>query len=394
LRPSSGLLTPALLALLAVGLSGQVRTWIVDVDNRPGTDFTDLQTAFDSVPAGDAISIRSGAYRLPVTLRRGLSVVADDGVAFTAIPTFDVFTVADVPVGQTVLLRNLRLPLVAVQPYRLGPRLQVARCGGMVQLENVSCALGFTISGSSWVSMVDCAGRLVVEASSVAADGCTLRGLDAIVAAFGGPSTPSTPAIDASYSTLSLSRCDAIGGNGGATVGAPPGSPAIVLSGFGIGIAGTDSTRIVRGSMAPATTAAIQGHGQVIVDPVVTIDGNGGPSWIGVVLTRVSLPSLHAGALVLGGTVSLALRGAPTVPYLALLGMPRPLVFVPDLHGALGLDLASAVVLAAGVTDVAGVAIVAVGVPDLVHLRHVVFGLQSLVGLPPRLSSPVARAAR
>lgn len=31
------------------------RRWIVDVQNRPGADFTNLQTAFDAVPAGDSV---------------------------------------------------------------------------------------------------------------------------------------------------------------------------------------------------------------------------------------------------------------------------------------------------------------------------------------------------
>ena len=51
-----------LLALLASPLCAQ-RTWIVDANNGPGTDFTDLPPALAAASSGDTLIVRPGNYQ-------------------------------------------------------------------------------------------------------------------------------------------------------------------------------------------------------------------------------------------------------------------------------------------------------------------------------------------
>src|SRR5688572_15277466 len=72
-----------LAAICQLPLLGQARTWIVDVNNGPGTNFTVLQTAFDTVAEGDTLVVRRGTYA-PCTTSKALTVLGEGGVAIVA----------------------------------------------------------------------------------------------------------------------------------------------------------------------------------------------------------------------------------------------------------------------------------------------------------------------
>ena len=49
-----------LFAVAALPIAAQ--TYVVDVNNGPGTNFTTLQTAITTVPAGSTLLVRAGNY--------------------------------------------------------------------------------------------------------------------------------------------------------------------------------------------------------------------------------------------------------------------------------------------------------------------------------------------
>jgi len=372
---------------------GGPRTWIVDVQNRRGADFTDIQTALDAVPVGDAVLVRDGAYMLPLALRRGLMVSAESGVLFLGLPLVaDRFSISNVPSGQRVVLRNLVLNRWT--PSAGGITLSIEHCLGIVYLENVVSEFSTAVIDSPLVAMSGCSmTNVAVQASKLAADGCSFRGLDGVE--LGSVYYRSTPAVSATDSSVALSRCNVFGGNG-TTGSRTPGSSAITLTNAGIGVTGMTGQVIRCGSGAPAGTAAVQGSGTVsntlVIDPVVMIEGNGNLQVSGVTLRQQLIPSLHSGAMLIGSTSSLDLRGEASAPFVAFIGLPRPSIFIGELHGALGLDTGSLLLISAGALDGGGMAGFTVSVPHLSHLRDQVFVIQAVTGVVPSLSSWVTRA--
>ena len=63
--------------VLTSGLvAAQSRTWIVDVNSGPNTDFTDLPPAIAAAIDGDTVLIRSGTYK-GFTTSKALTVLGE-----------------------------------------------------------------------------------------------------------------------------------------------------------------------------------------------------------------------------------------------------------------------------------------------------------------------------
>lgn len=61
--------------LLMPGLSHAQQTWVVDLQNRPGTDFTTIGAAVLAAAERDTIYVRQGSYRERIVLDKGLSLL-------------------------------------------------------------------------------------------------------------------------------------------------------------------------------------------------------------------------------------------------------------------------------------------------------------------------------
>src|SRR5262245_55219050 len=72
---------------LAASIAAQ-QTWIVDAQNRPGTNFTDIQPAVNVAAPGDVIRVRNATQAYgPVTIGRGIALLGD-------VPAPMVFSIA------------------------------------------------------------------------------------------------------------------------------------------------------------------------------------------------------------------------------------------------------------------------------------------------------------
>lgn len=374
--------------LLAVGLCAPVpaqrRTWIVDVQNRPGTDFSSLQTAFVTVPPGDAVIIRDGEYPVPVTLERGLVVEAAAGVRFS-LAFIDGLVVRNVPAGQRVVLRGFRLPLLFAL-NRSGTRIDVRGCAGHVLIEDLVSESGVGVTDSPWVSIAasTLACPLTVERSNLSLVGSSLRGWDAISSI--GLRVPSSSAAYCTDSVLSVSRCTLVGGNIATGV---PGSPAVTMQNSALGITGRGGEPVRAGGGAQYAIDGV--GGRIVADPVVAI-GSVNPA---IARESRTIPSLSGGALILGATTRSELRGTAGAAFATLLGRPLLPVYVSFLNGALLLDPIGAVTIASGVLDANGLASGNLPVPNDPVLRGEVLGMQGVqVDSVPRLSSADLRVVR
>ena len=88
-------------ATLAIGLLLQ-STWLVDANNPPGTNFTDLPPAVAAAQSGDVIRVRAGSYSGFAVAGKSLTIRGDGQVLCTVGRSE--FAVA----GESVRLSGLR----------------------------------------------------------------------------------------------------------------------------------------------------------------------------------------------------------------------------------------------------------------------------------------------
>jgi len=98
-------LTAVMLSLLPASLAAQV--YIVDANNGPGTNFTDLPQAIAAVPDGATLRVRSGKYTPFTVSGKGLTVLAEGTVGWKAGGTVQITGTAP---NQLVLLRGFEVP--------------------------------------------------------------------------------------------------------------------------------------------------------------------------------------------------------------------------------------------------------------------------------------------
>ncbi|MEZ5963953.1 MAG: kelch repeat-containing protein [Planctomycetota bacterium] len=357
--------------------------WIVDINNRPGTDFTDLQLAFDIVPETDRIHIRDGTYPA-VTLQRPLVVNADPAFAFQfSFPplSYDL-TVQGIPRGRRAVLSGFNLPTDFFTG--LGSRLAIVDCVGNVHLEAMTCRAGISVLRSTVVTMTEVNTRLSAVDASIMASECELRGGDSL-SIFGGQ-RPATVAVAVTRSSLGFSRCNIRGG--GVAAGSLPGESAMVLDASFVGLTGVSGNYLSTGwSGLPAVRGS---GGALVIDPVIAVTGSIDPT---IPVTRRTVPSLDMGALMHGTSSPCALRGDPGHAFGVLLSVPIEPVFVAFLNGGLAIELTLGVQVAAGVLDGAGLASWSLPVPGDPALAGVVVAMQGVTASASgaTLTSPITR---
>ncbi|MBK8098541.1 MAG: hypothetical protein IPK26_15635 [Planctomycetes bacterium] len=87
------------------------RTWIVDRQERPGFDFTNIQPAVDAAAPGDIVLLRyvdfaaTGLwYEAAAIGNKGISILGEEGPRSPVVGRFDV---TGVPVGQSLTIGNI-----------------------------------------------------------------------------------------------------------------------------------------------------------------------------------------------------------------------------------------------------------------------------------------------
>jgi hypothetical protein len=371
------------------------RTWIVDANNGPGTDFTDIQPAIGAAREGDTVLVRAGVYTHVTILGRGVNVVGVPGsrpsirrARNSSWPIVrPVFEIASLSSAQSVTLRNLS---ITTDDWQRG--IVAHDCAGRVHLHDVvisDVSSGDVLGGSEidscrLVTIVDsnlAGGRpaLSVTSSRIVVTGGSITGASTHLFIHGGYSNPHTGLRLVSSSAM-ITATHITGGSGASVFlwGKISPKPGVEFGGSStLVIAGNAGMRISAGRDAAPTgvpVPAISANGGVTADPTVTyVPVNGAPSITGPVVFRRVVGLLAratpAGDALTGQIVSPAgdlvalLAGGPT------LGLGTPL-------GELFLE--RWLVAVQGVQDASERFWFTFGVPSLPALQGALIGLQAV----------------
>ncbi len=370
-----------LLTLLALPLAQptaqSARTWIVDGDNRAGTDFTDINAAVQAVAPGDRLFVRraSQPYAANLVFQKGVTIEPEGGLVAFALGAS--FTIANIPAGQSFAWLGVPNPLAGPYP------LTVTNCQGTVTLEGLR--LFPTLTDAARVHLNHCSlpGRsnfgtaYLMQRSNVFLDGTDP-----------GNNSRTLPRFDLISSTLYAQRAIL---TGQVDIGGPFGSnpaAALRLSSDSRAVLGHDV--LLSGD---STYPAVEGTGELVLDPSVQVNANIDPMVRVVhreVVDLLDLDQDDAGARILG------VRARPHTSHALVFGVPlSPPLPLPGL-GELGLEPASILLVTYLNTDAQGVAQTALPLGAFFPRNYLV-GWQALA-VPPsgawELSNPVLTYVR
>ncbi len=194
-------------------------TWIVDVNNGAGANFTQLTDALIASQAGDVIIVRPGAYVPPVNglaINKGVTIIGQ-GIVTMGPFGFGGIHVDGLPAGEVLLIVNLT-----------AGGWQLSSSQGSVTIRECKAQYGgvLTVDSCSDVriqSIVGIVRNAVVSSSRVEIADCTLYGTSGAAACcYGFPGGNGTSGLTVNAGSLvHLARSSAIGGNGGDTLGGP-----------------------------------------------------------------------------------------------------------------------------------------------------------------------------
>jgi hypothetical protein len=258
------------IALIAASASAFAQTQVITVDDSGGADFVSIADAVAAAQPGDLVLVATGSYA-GFTLDKGLAIVADSGAL---VRISGQVLLQGISEGPLALLRGLRLEgagadrralLVKNGSGHLWAEDLSVRASALpgnalpgadaVVVDNFGCAtfVHATLEGGATLvngSVLSNGGRgAYVRNSVVQFHGSAVRGgygLDAHSWAGGGPQVGWT-GLECDSSTLLVSDCAIVGGQGGHGGGAPcepdaNGATGLVLIGFGASVSTVDSS--------------------------------------------------------------------------------------------------------------------------------------------------------
>jgi hypothetical protein len=335
-------------AFVAAAPLAGATTWIVDVNNGPGTDFTQITAAIAAVSAGDTLLVQPGQYT-GFALDKQLSIVG-----LGTGPTNDVLvldmTLHDLPAGTTTLIANL---------FENGSGyggVVIQNCPGAIVLDDlgtydlvqvVNCVdVRFRRLGAQWAGMRCTASRVeIADSSVVGASGfqCTCCNY---------PHTnPGQIGLFVDGGEVHVARSSVLGGHGGDDIcadnggcdgdGGAGGSGIVLDNGARLLVAG-DAQEFVQGGSGGTTLCIGGSHGPMGAALIV---GAGcevrlsGEAVIGAVQNLGTIttpapddPTMNAlGAPTAGMIFTLRVHGPPGATADVILGRRPILVSTPAL---------------------------------------------------------------
>ncbi len=284
-------LRAALLALACGAPLSAQQTHVVSVVPGPDVDFTSLSLAVAAAAPGDTLLVRSGLYE-PVTLGKGLAIVADAGASVTLdgdLSGVPAVRVLNLPAGQSALLRGLTLRAPDQPPTSTPFALDLSNVAGVVTVE--SCTL---LGGAPTVRCV-ASGQLMFVHCSIVGRAAFFDGLGVV---------PAGVAFEISSGFASAYECALTGGEG---MDGAPGVPNLAPT------AGREGLRLAGGTLLAGNGSITGGQGGDGLLVTLPVPGCLPPAdgAAGVVLSDPSALLRQHSAVLGGGPPGAAPGGCP-----------------------------------------------------------------------------------
>src|SRR5712671_2671002 len=327
------------LAVLLLVASLPAQTFIVDVNNGPGTNFTQIAAAVPAVPDGSTLLVRAGSYMSFAINGKGLTILCDPGVAVTGAVTVN-GTLAQ----QSFVLRALTWPTTSIAgPYLL----ELTNCAGPVLLEGLVTPLVRCIGCARAVNAANCR-QLMVRSCSL---GGTTTMTDCVAVIEGGFLAGDSYQLYTQNGGVGLDVTRGVVQAVGTTISGGDGlSAMLTFLSAAAGIIMVDADlRLVRGSVSGGmgysnffSPPAVFGFGTanvLRVDPGVVLRSAPAASPIVGVTPQVApMPALTSSDAAVGGNLVATVSTLPGDLVALLLGMPGPPTLVPGFRDAFWLD--------------------------------------------------------
>lgn len=337
------------LALLASATTAQ-QTWIVDQNQGPGTNFTDIQPAVDAASNGDTILVRDGVYG-PFHASKTLRVL---GSANTAVLGAAPVLISDIPAGGTFVLDSLGSFLCWLNLANNAGTVHAADCT-FNRLTADACTLA-TFTGCTL-------GDTVVSSSVVSMAACDVQGTGSVTSAL-------VPSVDVRHGTLLISASAVRGPDF-----RPGPGPMDLMNGPALGLDNARAVISAGSSLAAGnplgglggrpSPAILATASELEIDPTATITGVLGAPAIQSdrPTTTRTIPGLFAAGAPPGGTLTADLRAPPGLQAVVAISLPVPVVRLP--FGDLALDPGSLFLAGSGTVPPSGLFAASLAVPNL-----------------------------
>ncbi|MCB9879298.1 MAG: hypothetical protein H6835_17010 [Planctomycetes bacterium] len=276
-------------ALLCGALSLPAQSFVVDLANGPGTDFTSLAAALQFVPDGATIQVRAGDYQEFVQLDgKGVTIVADPGVNIVAPLVAVGILVRHLSPAQTVVLRGLNLQSTALGVTSAGMTIEDNQ--GQVFVDGMSGA------GGRYMLVANSASVLIARSSFVAPNQTAVTAVDC-EAVFDRCTIQELAVTGGSWQ---FANCSLSGRSGFFTNG----GNALTMNGGAVRVLGG---QLAGGaSLGGAQGAAVVGSGDVRVATGTQVTGAIAPT---INFSTAPMPHLSSAIVPGGGYVEATLHG-------------------------------------------------------------------------------------
>lgn len=306
--------------LLGTALAAQGNVLIVDQQNGPGTDFTDLPPAVAAATPGSTIQVRPGGYT-GIFVDKGIHIVGTPGVVLARLvhPRATMFSVNGVPSGQTFTMRD-----VQIGPAFFGGPV-ISSNQGRVVFDGVSSG-SFLINNCRQVELRRCDFVLQANSSTLTIDDHDVTG--SALAPF-------------RLGALTFDLCTVVVTDSQIT--GISGAPGITMTNTDLTIAMRRQGSFVRsGTGSTNAVGSVAGTGTLRLDPNSVLQGwdpnqpnPPSPSISGPTVQVVDVPTMRSDGGGIGDTFVTEVAGAPGQPYLVLFGGPGTPTSIPGVGGQL-----------------------------------------------------------
>lgn len=366
------------------------QTFLVDANNGPGTQFTDLPPAIAAVPDGSVLLVRPGVYNA-AGFDKGLSILATAPGVDVVASAFVGFEIFDLAAHQEVSIRGLRVLPTGSRGFWLRD------CAGRIVIDSVQFVIpgplglptrGVFASACAQVMLRDCEfeAEAAVEAndSHVVAEHCKLRGRG-----FAGSTGPGI-GVTTDHSVLVFANCTVRGGDGGVLppplpITLPP-RPAVYAISSQIRFCDDGAGSYAAGTIASGVpTPAIDGAFTTVVHGAATVllpSGGAAPLAAGLTGIQRELPSLRTVVGPPGGAVQAVVTTPLGEAVLLAFALPGATTAIPGFDGETWLSPPTAVLQAVGVPMAGAPVASTVAIPLLPALQGEWFGWQAIAWSP------------